>query len=367
MRILITCGGTGGHIFPAIALAKELKRRGHPDSFFVIDNDAVNMELIRKAGFDFSALEVPRMPYGISGTWPLFIIRLIASRLNAGPVVAQANPDIAVGFGAYISGPVIQTAVSRGVKTVIHEQNVSLGRANRLLFKLADRACLSYENPLMKKSTKCVLTGNPIRQELVDGFKMITRDEALNAFGFSRNRKTLLVLGGSKGSSAINGRMLDMIKELNGKEKDAIQIIHITGYDDQDRVEQAYRVNRIVHRVSGFYNKMSLAYKAAELIVCRAGASTISEIALFGIPALFIPYPLAGSHQDDNAAFVAREGGAVVLKESRLTPLRLKEKIFSIIEDEDGMRRMSENIRVFSKPGAAKALADRVEELLDAQ
>ena len=367
MRILIACGGTGGHIFPAIGLAQELKRRGHKDSVFVIDDSMTSRALIKEAGFDFMVIDVPKMPYGFSGMWPLFIIKLINSRLNAEPIVAQINPDIAIGFGAYISGPVIQAAAAMGIKTLIHEQNVLLGRANSILFNVVDKTCLSFKSPRIKNQTKCVLTGNPIRQDLLDGFKMVTNDEALKAFRFSKDRKTLLVLGGSGGASLINKAMMDMIKILDPEQRNRIQVIHIAGYKDHAMVEQAYRVNKIIHWVRGFYNKMSIAYKASDIVVSRAGAATISEIAFFGIPALFIPYPWAGSHQKDNAALIAREGAAVMLKESRLSPKKLKETIFSIINDENGMRRMATNMRVFSRPDAAKTLADTVMELLDAE
>jgi UDP-N-acetylglucosamine--N-acetylmuramyl-(pentapeptide) pyrophosphoryl-undecaprenol N-acetylglucosamine transferase len=366
MRTLIACGGTGGHIFPAITLAQELKRKGYPDSVFVIDEGMVSKELIRKAGFDFMVLAVPKMPYGFSGKWPLFIIKLIISRLNAKPIVAQINPDIAVGFGAYISGPVMRTAGSMGIKTLIHEQNAFLGRANRMLFNMADRVALSFNSPL-KKNAKCTLTGIPIRQELLDGFKTVTNDEALKAFRFSKERKTLLVLGGSRGASAINKAMIDMVKLLPDEKKDSIQIIHIAGHKDCEMVERAYRINKVMHWVRGFYDKMAFSYKASDMVISRAGAATISEIALFGIPALFIPYPWAGSHQRDNAAFIAREGAAVILKESGLSPKKLEHEIFSIISDEDGMRRMVTNMRIFSKPDAAKDLAGAVMELLNAE
>ena len=367
MRVLIVCGGTGGHIFPAIGLAQELKRKGYPDSVFVVDDSMASKELIKEAGFDFMVLDVPKMPYGISGRWPIFIIKLITSRLNAEPIVAQINPDIAVGFGAYISGPVIQAAGSMGIKTLIHEQNALLGRANRILFNMADRVALSFDSPLIKKHAKCILTGTPIRQELLNGFKMVTNDEALKAFRFPKERRTLLVLGGSKGASVINKAMIDMVKILDSEQRDYIQIIHIAGHKECEMVEQAYRVNRIIHWVRGFYDKIAISYKASDMVICRAGAATISEIALFGIPALFIPYPWAGSHQEGNAAFIAREGAAVILKENRLSPEKLRDEIFSIISDEDGMRRMVTNMRIFSKPDAAKDVADAVTELLNAE
>ncbi len=367
MRILIACGGTGGHIFPAIALAQELKGRGFNDIVFVVDNREASREMVKSAGFDCLAFKVPKMPYGVSFEWLVFFFRLISSRLKAEPVVANINPDIAIGFGAYISGPIIQTAASMGIKTLIHEQNVTFGRANRLLFRRAEKVALSFDTPLIKKDPRCVITGNPIRRELLDGFKMLTKEEALAYFKFSDKRKTALVLGGSKGASAINKVMTDMVKILSDDEKDSIQVIHITGDKDRDGVEQAYRINRIPCWVRGFCDKMPLPYKAADLVICRAGAATISEIALFGVPALFIPYPFAGSHQDKNASLLARQGAAVVVNGNEINTDNFKQKLFSLINDKEGLKRMTENIRLFSKPDSAKRLADTVRGCLDAE
>jgi UDP-N-acetylglucosamine--N-acetylmuramyl-(pentapeptide) pyrophosphoryl-undecaprenol N-acetylglucosamine transferase len=365
MKILMTCGGTGGHIFPAIALAEELRKRGCPDSVFVVDKASSAADIINDAGFKYHVLDVPKMPYGISFRWLSFILRLVRARLDAAAVVAGIGPDIAVGFGAYVSGPVIQAAASMGIKTLIHEQNALLGRANRILFRNADKVCFSFNSPLIKKHEKCILTGNPIRQSIIDGFKMITRQEALSALGLSYNKKTLLVLGGSKGSLAINKIMHDMVNVLDEDEKRLIQIIHITGYKDAEAIGQAYRINKIRHWVRGFYDKMAVCLKAADLAVCRAGGATIAEAALFGVPAIFIPYPFAGRHQSLNALSISRQGGAVSLPEKKLSHQSLKKEIFSIITDESSIRQMSSNIRLFAKPYAAKALADQVMELVD--
>jgi UDP-N-acetylglucosamine--N-acetylmuramyl-(pentapeptide) pyrophosphoryl-undecaprenol N-acetylglucosamine transferase len=365
MRILITCGGTGGHIFPAIALAQELKRRGFPDSVFVIDKSHNTQEMISKAGFNYHVLDAPKMPYGISLMWFNFLARFIRSRFNAVHIISRVNPDIAVGFGAYISGPVILAAAAMGIKTLVHEQNALFGRANRMLFKTVDRVCLSFDNNLRKKDAKCAITGNPVRRDIIQGFKMITKQEALSALRFSKERNTLLVIGGSSGASSINKAVSEMVKTLDDRRKASIQILHITGYRDMEKIERAYRVSSIVHWVRGFYDKMPLCYKAADLVLCRAGATTISEIAFFGIPAVLIPYPWAGHHQLENALSLAREGAAVVLAEKELTPDRLKKEVFSIINNKEEMKQMANNIRLFSKPDAVSRLACQVMELVD--
>jgi UDP-N-acetylglucosamine--N-acetylmuramyl-(pentapeptide) pyrophosphoryl-undecaprenol N-acetylglucosamine transferase len=363
MRILITCGGTGGHIFPAIALAEELRKRGYADSVFVVDRLSNASEYVERSGFRCHCLNVPKMPYGFSLKWIGFIAKLIHSRLKAGALVADINPDVAVGFGAYVSGPVIQAALSMKIKTMIHEQNALLGRANRILSKKVDKVCLSFKSSQNKKNSRFVLTGNPVRRAMLDNLKTTTKQQALSLLRLSQKRKTLLVLGGSKGASAINKVVSDMTKILNQNEKNLIQIIHITGHSNLESVEQDYRMNQIIYWVRGFYDDMALCYKAADLMISRAGGATIAEAAIFGVPAIFIPYPWAGSHQGENARSIARQGGAVLLEQKRMSAQDLKKNIFSIITDEKGIRQMSFNMRSFSELYAAEMLADQVMEL----
>jgi UDP-N-acetylglucosamine--N-acetylmuramyl-(pentapeptide) pyrophosphoryl-undecaprenol N-acetylglucosamine transferase len=367
VRILIVCGGTGGHIFPAVALAQELKRQGYSDLFFIVDKSHNAESMMKASGFDHCAFNVPKMPYGISLKWFGFLSKLVRSRIEAETLIARINPDIAVGFGAYISGPIIQSASAMGIKTVIHEQNVVFGRANYMLRKIADKVCLSFDHPLIHKGRKYVFTGNPIRQEMINGLKMVTRHEALSALKFSDKRKTLFIIGGSLGASAINKAVSDMAAMLNIVERDSIQIAHITGYADREAVEESYRVNKIVHWVRGFCDKMVLCYKAADLVICRAGATTISELAFFAIPAVFIPYPGAGGHQSANALCLAKRQAAVVLPQSQLQAGRLKDEVFSIINNNRQMEQMRSNMRLFSRPQAGSELAGQIIELINAQ
>jgi len=367
MKILIVCGGTGGHIFPAIALAQKLKEEGYSDLFFIVDKSYNAETMMNMYGFDYCVFAVPKMPYGVSMKWFGFLARLIRCRIKAEALIVRINPDIAVGFGAYISGPIIQTASAMGIKTLIHEQNVVLGRANGILCKIADRICLSFEGSQAQKGGRYVLTGNPIRQEMINGLKMITRHEALSALQFSDKRKTLLVVGGSSGASAINKAVSDMVGMLDILERDSVQIAHITGYADREAVEEVYRVNKIVHWVRGFCDKMALCYKAADLVICRAGATTISELAFFGVPAVFIPYPGAGGHQAANAQHLAKQGAAVVLPQRELQAGKLKDTVFSILCDNNEMGLMRRNMRIFSRPQAGRELAGQIIGLTNAE
>jgi len=366
MRILIACGGAGGHLFPAIALAKELKTKGH-GSFFVINRSQAACDAVSRAGFAYRVLRAPMMPYGLSFKWLDFVIALIRARKMSEQIIAEINPDIAVGFGSYISGPIIHAAASMGIRTLVHEQNVFPGRANRMLFKKADRVCLGFEESTVIKNSRFAYTGNPLGPELIECFKAMTKQQALSALGFSEKKNTLLVMGGSSGASKINKLLSDIANMMNEQEKSRIQIAHITGLKDASDIEQAYRLNNITCWVRGFYDNMGLCYKAADLAVCRAGAGTISELAFFGVPALFIPYPLAGCHQNENARLLARHGACVVLQQSGLSAGLLKKEIFSVLDTKGSLNKMADNIRFFSRPDAAARVAAIVTEVVHAQ
>ena len=363
MKILIASGGTGGHIFPAISLAQELRRRGYSDILFVSD-DRIK-ERVKEAGFNFLVIDVPKMPYGISLKWFSFIIKFIASYSKAKNIIKRAAPDIAVGFGAYTSGCLIFAARAFDIKTMVHEQNVCLGRANKFLINKVDKACFSFDNSLLGTDKRFTLTGNPVREEILTDLKTLNKQEALSELGLSLEKKTLLVLGGSSGSKAINNLMIEFVKTLTSLEKAKLQIIHITGNDDLEAVSAVYKNNNINYWTKNFYDRMGLLYKACDIVICRCGAATIAEIALFGIPAIFIPYPWAGSHQRENAKFIARENKAILMDEKRINNEDFKKEIFELFNNQEKVENMSASIRSFASPQAAKNLADIVEELIN--
>lgn len=367
MRIAIACCGTGGHIFPAIGVAQELKRRGYSYIVFIVDDNERAVSIVEDSGFDFVALKVPKMPYGFSIKWPGFIIRFIMSRLKAEEILTNINPDVVVSFGAYISGPVVYAGRFLGKKILLHEQNATLGRANRMLLSKADKVCFSFDNKLIKKSRKYILTGNPIRKELVEDFKTLTRGRAIKHLGLYPTKKTLLVLGGTRGASAINSLFVKISGILTELEKKQIQIVHVTGLHDLEHVSENYRCNGITHWSSGYFDRVAVLYKAADLVICRSGAATIAEACLFGVPAIFIPYPLAGKHQRENAMVVAKAGGGLLLDEEDATADILKEQIFSIINNKDRRNRMHLAMHSLSMSGAAAKVADELEELANAE
>jgi UDP-N-acetylglucosamine--N-acetylmuramyl-(pentapeptide) pyrophosphoryl-undecaprenol N-acetylglucosamine transferase len=253
------------------------------------------------------------------------------------------------------------------MKTLIHEQNCEIGRANRLLLNKADRVCLTFENRLLGKNPKYILTGNPIRQGLLHDFKTLTKDAAMSQLGLSFNKKTILVLGGSAGASFINKLVMDMASGLSESEKEAIQIIHITGKNDFEAVSKHYRNKIITSWVRDFYERVGLLYKAADIIVCRCGATTIAEICLFGIPAILIPYPGAGSHQKENAQILEKKAKAILLDQAIITADELKMWVWGIISNKKKTQDMSQAMRSLSNADAAVKVADTAQELINAE
>lgn len=363
MRVLIACGGTGGHIFPAISLARELKNRGHSDIIFTVDDNMRAKEIIKDNGFDFKILKVPKMPYGFSFKWLSFLGKVLVSHFSAKSLIAGLTPDLTIGFGAYLSGPVISAAKSMHKKTLIHEQNATLGRANKMLLNKADRVCFSFDHRLVGENNKYILTGNPIRENLLKDQKTLTKEEALSYLNLSPQKKTLLILGGSRGSSSLNRLIMEFAQGLKEQDKVRLQIIHITGEEDLESVSGNYQRLGITCWVKRFYERMGLLYKATDLIICRAGATTAAEICLFGIPAILIPYPGAGFHQTENAKVITGTGGAIMLKQEELTADKLGKQILTLIDDEAKLGRMSEAIGSLARPQATSRLADAVEEL----
>lgn len=361
-RVLLVCGGSGGHIFPAISLAEELKNRDY-DVAFITDTSRIAKYTIDAEEYNVSVLNVPKMPYGLSVKWALFIWQLLAAFFKALKLVNFYNPKLVIGFGAYISGPVLLAAKFLMKKIVIHEQNASFGRANRLLLPFSNKVFLSYKYMAIEYKKRYVFTGNPIRRRSVHIYKNMTKREAVSFLKLFDKRRTLLVLGGSSGASFINNVMLALVSIINDEEKSLFQIIHLTGGRTDISIGNFYRENGIINWTRGFYDDMGILYKAGDLLICRAGATTISEAAFFGIPAIIIPYPGAANHQIENTSFLKENKAAVIVEQKYAAPAYMRKVIFSILNDKDELLNMSLGIRRCSVPNAADRMADRLEEL----
>ena len=358
INILLSGGGTGGHIYPAIAIANELKSR-YPDAkfLFVGAEDRMEMEKVPQCGYEIKGLWISGIQRSLSPKNLLFPFKLISSLWNANKIIRKFKPSIVVGTGGFASGPTLFMAANKGIPTLIQEQNSYPGITNKLLAKKVDKICVAYDKlDRFFPKNKIVKTGNPVRQDLIDISSK--EQEAKASFGLDAKSKTLLVLGGSLGARAINKLISENISwmvELN------IQIIWQTGklyfeeykhFDSLDGVQ-----------VHAFINQMDMAYAASDLIISRAGAGSISELCIVGKPTVFIPSPnVAEDHQTKNALAVVEKNGAILLAESNVGVF--KNMIKDLLEDEGKQKILSDNIKKLALPNATQQIADEIDNLI---
>ena len=360
MKTLIAAGGSGGHIFPAVALGRALKAADARTEIFYVGSDkALDRRLFEKEGVRFSLLSANKLPYTVTSAIVPFLARLCGDTVRALAIVRRFRPDVVVGFGGYISFPVLVAARLWGVPTIVHEQNVIPGRANRALFKLADRIALSFEETagsLGAAAGKSLFIGNPIR---VDTFKD-DRTWGVRKFGFDVNKFTVLVIGGSQGSHVLNRTFVDSLFHLNPAVRRDLQVIHITGVTDYEWALGAYTEAGVDYRVHTFVDRIEEAYSASDLVVTRSGASAIFELAFLGKPMILVPYPFAMSHQRENALAFSRKGAAVSLDEKELSADSFSRTITELMDDRQKLKGLGQSARRLALPGAADLLAREV-------
>ncbi len=359
LRVIISGGGTGGHIFPAISIANEIKLR-YPtaDILFVGAQDRMEMQKVPEAGYRIEGLWISGFQRRITAKNLLFPVKLVKSLWKARDIIKKFDPQVVIGTGGFASGPLLQMANREKIPTLIQEQNSYPGVTNKLLAKGADRICVAY--PGMERffpSEKIVLTGNPVRQDLLKVDEK--REEALKFFGIDPSKKTVLVLGGSLGARKINELIEENLREF---EKNDLQLLWQTGslyFKDYERHGLKQNVQTFE-----FLKRMDLAYAAADIIISRAGAGTVSELAIVGKPVVFIPSPnVAEDHQTKNAMAVAEKDGAVVLSESHLEQ-GFKSIFFPLVQSEEKMQSLARNIKKLEKPFATANIVDEMEKLL---
>lgn len=363
MKIIIASGGSGGHIFPAVALARKLGRiHDGIDILFIGSRRDLDRRIFEKEGFRYSLLSDNRMPYNISLRLLLFCAKLLGDTLNAIAVVAFNRPDVTVGFGGYTSCPVILASRILGIPTVIHEQNVVPGRANRLLFNWADRIAISFDRTrkfLGKNSKKAVLTGNPIRAELT----LDNRSAGIRKLGLDDKKFTILVIGGSQGSNFVNRTFVEALEKMEDHVRDSLQVIHITGIKDYAKTRASYESLNLNHKVYSFIDRIEEAYSASDLVVTRSGASALFELAFFGKPMILVPYPFAMSHQIENARAFAEKGAAIEIDENVLSPEIFSQEIKKLFSNRARLSVLAEAAKGLSVPEAADNMARLVTEL----
>ncbi len=367
LKFILSGGGTGGHIYPAIAIANELKLC-FPDAefLFVGAKDKMEMQKVPQAGYKIEGLWIAGLQRKLTLKNMLFPFKLISSLWKSRSIIKNFKPDVVIGTGGFASGPLLQMANSFNIPTVIQEQNSYPGITNKLLSKKANAICVAYENlERFFPKEKMILTGNPIRQDLISISDK--RNEALTHFKLNPNKKTLLVLGGSLGSRRIN-QLIE--KELEFFKANDIQVIWQCGklyfeeYKKYNSNHEHATHNAQLITVFAFIDRMDLIYAAADFVISRAGASSVSELCLVAKPTIFIPSPnVAEDHQTKNAKAIVDKHGAILIKENELN--ENFETVFSdLISNENLQKQLSTNIKQLAKPNATKDIVAQIIKLI---
>ncbi|MDY6951115.1 MAG: undecaprenyldiphospho-muramoylpentapeptide beta-N-acetylglucosaminyltransferase [Thermodesulfobacteriota bacterium] len=355
MRVLIAGGGTGGHLFPAVALAEVFAVTDPEGSILFAGTDnPLEVSILSQKGFDHVSISAEGLKG--QGLWRQAhaLLTLPIGFWQAVRTIWRFKPDMTIGVGGYASGPVALAAGLMGKKMVIHEQNFLPGFTNKVLGRFAHRIFVSFPDDRgMFTSSRTVLTGNPVRQDVLEAASSESRED-----GF-----TVLVMGGSQGAHTINCAVVEALKHLDTPS--AMGFIHQTGTKDVPWVTRAYKDHGIRAKVLPFIDDMAGAYRASDLVVCRAGASTVAELAALGKPALFIPFPYAANnHQELNARYVANRGGGEVMLEKDLNGESLARKIGRYESHREALQDMSVQASTLGRPDAAEAIVDECTRLV---
>lgn len=363
LRVIISGGGTGGHIFPAVSIANAIKTQ-RPDAkiLFVGAIGRMEMQRVPAAGYEIKGLPI----CGFDRKNLLKNIKVLymiwKSQRMAKQIIREFKPQVAVGVGGYASGPTLNKAAAMGIPCLIQEQNSYAGVTNKLLAKKAEKICVAYEG--MERffpAEKIILTGNPVRQALLDA--TISREEAIKAQALDPAKKTILLVGGSLGARTINESVLqhlDLVRSSN------VQFIWQTGKYYSAEIARRLQGMEIPNlKVTDFITDMGVAYRAADLVISRAGASSISEFCLIGKPVILVPSPnVAEDHQTKNALALSTKDAAIYVKDSE-APSTLLELAVKTVNDEARLKSLSENILKLALPDSAKIIADEVIRLAE--
>ncbi|MCK8621863.1 undecaprenyldiphospho-muramoylpentapeptide beta-N-acetylglucosaminyltransferase [Prevotella sp. E13-27] len=362
LRIIVSGGGTGGHIFPAISIANAIKAE-HPEAeiLFVGAEGRMEMQRVPAAGYEIKGLPICGFDRKNLLKNIIVLYKIWKSQRMAAKIIKEFKPMAVVGVGGYASGPTLNKAASMGIPCLIQEQNSYAGVTNKLLAKKAQKICVAYEG--MERffpAEKIMLTGNPVRQALLE--TTITKEEALKSFGLDPTRKTVLLVGGSLGARTINESVLSHLKEI---ETTDLQFIWQTGkyYSAEiaKKLQELGQPQNIV--VTDFVSDMGAAYKAADLVISRAGASSISEFCLIGKPVILVPSPnVAEDHQTKNAMALVNRGAALFVSDAD-APEKLISLAIATVDDEEKLKSLSENALKMALPNSAEIIAKEVIKL----
>ena len=349
MRAVLAGGGTGGHVIPALAIAQELKTRYGAELLFIGTSRGIENRLVPAAGYRLERVEIGALKKVSMATRIKTLFDLPIAVLKAKKILNDFRPDVVIGVGGYASGPAMLAAVFGGIPTVAFEPNVVPGFANKVVGMMVTAAAVQFEKTC-RYFNRCRVTGVPVR-------------EAFFAIGKSEAKRcptcpaTVLVFGGSQGAHAINQAVVDSLEALN-REIPNLHLVHQCGERDYESLQPAYLRVSFSAELYPFINEMPEAFRKADLLVCRSGASTVAEITAAGKPAILIPFPAAtDDHQTRNAEALVQAGAAVLMKESELTPERLVATVRELLSDKEKLTKMGEAAKALAHPNAANEIA----------
>lgn len=362
MRVLVACGGTGGHIFPALGFLERLKSKCKDLSvIIVVTKRKVESQIIpREYKIAYISLSPVRLSFDKKNLTA--VIKLLIATIQSVYIILRFHPDVVVGFGGYASFPLVFFAKILGIKTVIHEQNVVAGISNRLLARFTDRIAISFNQTqefFKAYSKKITLTSYPMRSDLLK----VNREKALDFFGFSKDKFTILVTGGSQGSEKINKVFLEVLSEIQDKKN--LQVIHLCGAGNFDNLLNDYKKMDISFKLFDFLRPIYYAYCAADLVITRAGATTIQEIIFFRLPAIIIPYPFAYQHQIANAKVLVDREAAILIEDNALNAVTLRAIIIDLFRNRNKINNMCINCENILPKDYQQDLSDVVTSLME--
>ena len=360
-RFIISGGGTGGHIYPAIAIANELKRRFPAAEFlFVGAKDRMEMEKVPQAGYKIEGLWITGIQRKLSFKNLMFPFKLMSSLIKAGSIVKRVKPHAVIGTGGFASGPLLRRASGRGIPCVLQEQNSYAGVTNKLLKNRVQKICVAYDG--MERffpADKIVKTGNPVRADLVN--LTVHKKDALDFFELNPTKKSVLILGGSLGARRINSLIAEKLSFFQDL---GVQVLWQCG---SGYIEEYKEHNNKTVKVHAYLNDMDKAYVAADIIISRAGAGSVSELCIVGKPTFFIPSPnVAEDHQTKNAQSLENKSAAILIREMDLES-DFEKRFNAVFNNEQKQKELSQNIKALALPNATRAICDEVEKLLKAK
>ncbi|MET4107102.1 undecaprenyldiphospho-muramoylpentapeptide beta-N-acetylglucosaminyltransferase [Hymenobacter sp. UYP22] len=360
MKLIISGGGTGGHIFPAVAIANEVRRR-HPEAeiLFVGANGRMEMTRVPEAGYDIVGLDIAGLQRSLTPKNLLFPIKVMRAVRKAGKIIEKFRPDAVVGVGGYASAPVLMAATSRGIPALIQEQNSYAGLVNKLMARRVQRICVAYEGmEQFFPADRLVLTGNPVRTEIADG----QRAEALAFFGLDASRPVLLVIGGSLGARTLNQATAAALPRLR---EAGVQLLWQTGkvyYSEAEKQAAPFATDNL--KALEFVRRMDLAYAAADVVISRAGALSVSELCLTGKPSILVPSPnVAEDHQTKNALALTQKDAALLVRDAEAGS-RLYNEALTLLQNPARQQQLAANIRQLAYPQATATIVDELLRLV---